>query len=69
MSEVYWRKVGAKIAKRRNLLDLTQDEVAKYAGIPRSALSLIETGARKVDLREARQICAKLYIELNDIAY
>ena len=36
------------------------EEVANHLGVPRSAISLIETGARKVDALELTKL-AKLY--------
>lgn len=49
-----------RLREAREYVGLTQDDVAKKLGIPRSALSLMESGARKVDALELSQL-AKLY--------
>ena len=47
-------------AMRENIQGFSQEDVAKYLGLPRSAISLIETGARGVDVLELRKL-ATLY--------
>jgi transcriptional regulator with XRE-family HTH domain len=44
----------------REYLELSQDEVAKELGVPRTAISLIESGQRKVDALELQKL-ARLY--------
>jgi transcriptional regulator with XRE-family HTH domain len=44
----------------REYLSLSQDEVAKAVGIPRAAISLIESGQRRVDALELKKF-ATLY--------
>jgi transcriptional regulator with XRE-family HTH domain len=52
--------LGERLKEAREYLGLKQDDVAKKLGIPRSALSNIEAGSRKVDAIELAQL-AKLY--------
>lgn len=52
--------LGERLRQSRDYLGLSQDEVAKYLGIPRSALSNIENGQRKIDFLELQKL-AKLY--------
>lgn len=52
--------LGERLKEAREYVGLTQDDVAKKLGIPRSALSNIEAGIRKVDAIELAQL-AKLY--------
>jgi len=52
--------LGARLKEAREYVGLKQDDVAKKLGIPRSALSNIEAGSRKVDAIELAQL-AKLY--------
>jgi transcriptional regulator with XRE-family HTH domain len=52
--------LGERLKEAREYMGLKQDDVAKKLGIPRSALSNIEAGTRKVDAIELAQL-AKLY--------
>ena len=54
------RKLGARLRETRAYLGLSQDEVARYLGIPRTALSQIERGRRRVDILELNKV-AQLY--------
>jgi len=54
------RDLGARLREAREYLGLSQDEVAKYLGIPRTALSHIESGQRRIDALEHKQV-ALLY--------
>jgi transcriptional regulator with XRE-family HTH domain len=52
--------LSERLKEAREYVGLKQDDVAKKLGIPRSALSNIEAGTRKVDAIELAQL-AKLY--------
>lgn len=52
--------LGTRLKEAREYLELSQDEVARVLGIPRSAISMIEAGQRKVDALELKQL-ADLY--------
>lgn len=52
--------LGERLKEAREYVGLKQDDVAKKLGIPRSALSNVEAGARKVDAIELARL-AKLY--------
>jgi transcriptional regulator with XRE-family HTH domain len=52
--------MAEKLRRCREYLGLNQDEVSNHLGIPRSALSNIENGQRKVDAIELRKL-AHLY--------
>jgi transcriptional regulator with XRE-family HTH domain len=55
------RKVlGERLREAREYLGFSQEEVATYLGVPRSALSLIEAGSRRVDALELKKL-ASLY--------
>ncbi len=54
------RSLGARLREAREYLGLSQDEVAKYLDIPRTALSHIETGQRRIDVLELKKV-AVLY--------
>ena len=55
-----WMKLGARLREVREYLGLAQADVAAATGIPRSAISDIERGQRKVDSLELKRF-AKLY--------
>jgi transcriptional regulator with XRE-family HTH domain len=52
--------LGERLKEAREYVGLKQDDVAKVLGIPRSALSNVEAGTRKVDAIELARL-AKLY--------
>src|ERR1051325_2646814 len=52
--------LGERLRIAREYVGLSQDEVAKHLGIPRSALSNVEAGQRKLDTLELTKL-AKLY--------
>ena len=52
--------LSERLKEAREYVGLKQEDVAKKLGIPRSALSNIEAGSRKVDAIELAQL-AKLY--------
>ena len=52
--------LGTRLKEAREYEGFSQEEVAKYLGLPRSAISLIETGARGLDILELKKL-AKLY--------
>ena len=54
------RDLGTRLREAREYLGLSQDEVAKYLGVPRTALSHIESGQRRIDALEMKKV-ARLY--------
>src|SRR5438874_13821549 len=52
--------LGVRLKDAREYRGYSQEDVAKYLGMARSAISLIETGARRLDILELRKL-AKLY--------
>lgn len=52
--------LGDRLKEAREYVGLKQEDVAKTLGIPRSALSNVEAGTRKVDAIELARL-AKLY--------
>ena len=55
-----WVDVGRRLKQVREYLNLSQQVVAATTGVPRSAISDIERGQRKVDSLELRKF-ARLY--------
>jgi transcriptional regulator with XRE-family HTH domain len=54
------REIADRLRTAREYLELTQEEAAEAVGMSRSALSLVESGRRKVDALELAAF-AKLY--------
>lgn len=54
------REIGDRLKAAREYLELTQEEASESVGISRSALSLIESGRRRVDALELAAF-ARLY--------
>jgi transcriptional regulator with XRE-family HTH domain len=52
--------LSSRLKEAREYLGLSQDEVAKALDLPRSAVSLMETGQRKVDAIELKRL-AEIY--------
>lgn len=48
--------LGANIKREREYRGFSQDEVARYLGISRSAVSLIESGDRKLEALELKKL-------------
>jgi len=54
------KALGERLREAREYLGFSQDQVATFLGVSRSALSLMETGQRKVDALELKKM-AGLY--------
>ncbi len=54
------RRLGDRLRQAREYLSLSQDEVAKHLGVPRTALTNVESGLRRVDALELKRL-ADLY--------
>jgi transcriptional regulator with XRE-family HTH domain len=54
------KTLGEKLREAREYLGFSQDQVATFLGVSRSALSLMESGQRKVDALELKKL-AGLY--------
>jgi transcriptional regulator with XRE-family HTH domain len=52
--------LGSRLKDAREYLELSQDEVAKVLDLPRTAISMIENGQRKVDAIELKKL-AEMY--------
>lgn len=54
------QKLGFQLREAREYLRLSQDEVAKALDLPRTAISMMESGQRKVDALELKRL-AEIY--------
>lgn len=60
MADLERKKMGAKLKEIREYLGYSQDEVAKHLNLPRPAISLIESGKRKLESIELSKL-SKLF--------
>lgn len=49
-------QLAERLRDARDYLNLSQDEVAKFLGISRSAMSMIESGQRRVEALELKKL-------------
>ena len=67
MKEINYEKVGLKLKKAREYLNLTQEQVANILNVGRDAIIRIEKGIRKITADELSNF-SKLYkISMDDI--
>lgn len=59
-------KMGERLKEAREYLGFSQEEVANHLGISRSAISLIESGKRKIESIELSKL-SKLYNKPTDV--
>src|SRR5687767_10101471 len=52
--------LGERLKDAREYRGFSQEDVARYLGVPRSAISLIESGTRRLDILELQKL-ARLY--------
>lgn len=60
MNDMARSKIGLRLKKAREYLGISQEEASESSNISRSAISLIETGKRKLDTVELMEL-SKLY--------
>jgi transcriptional regulator with XRE-family HTH domain len=53
-------RLGELLRQAREYLELSQDEVAKQMSLPRTAISLVESGQRRVEALELKKF-AEIY--------
>lgn len=58
MSDKERMELAEKLKQAREYLGLSQDEVAAHLKVPRTAISLLEAGQRKVDSLELKKLAA-----------
>ena len=66
MPRRYGRLNLETIRKRREILGLTQQDIAQELGISHKSYSLIERGERKLSLERAAQIADLINLHLED---
>ncbi len=66
LSSTEGEKLAALLRSVRSEAGLTQAEVAERLKLPQSFVSKYESGERRLDLVELRQICKAMGISLSD---
>ena len=61
------KKIGSRIRDRRNILQMSQEELAFKADLTPTYLSQIEGGKRNPSLEALLKVCSALQIELSDL--
>ena len=59
--------VGENIKRLREKAGMTQEDLAKVLGVTHSAISLIESDKRGINVKKADKIAAALGVTLNDL--
>ena len=67
MKEVNYEKIGMRLRKAREYLELTQEQVANILNIGRDAIIRIEKGTRKVSADELNNFSRLYKISMDEI--
>lgn len=59
--------LGARLKDAREYRGFSQEDVAKYLGVSRSAISLIESGARRLDILELKKVATLYECSIEDL--
>ena len=61
------RRIAQRLKEMREYVDLSQDEVSQLVNIPRPAISLIESGERKVEVSELMRFADAYHCTLEQL--
>jgi transcriptional regulator with XRE-family HTH domain len=61
------KRIGARVATRRQLAGLSQAQLAERLSVASETISRLETGAAVPSLRRLLSVAAELHIELHDL--
>jgi transcriptional regulator with XRE-family HTH domain len=59
--------LGARLKDEREYRGFSQEDVARYLGVSRSAISLIESGARRLDVLELKKLATLYECSIEDL--
>ena len=59
---------GRRLKEEREYRGFSQEEVARYLGVPRSAISLIESGSRRVSAEELSRLATLFQTTMESLA-
>lgn len=62
----FLKEIGLKIAKRRNLLGISQEDLADKSDLDRTYISGIERGKRNISVFTLKKIIESLDLKLKD---
>ena len=63
------KSLGTRLKEARLYRGFSQEEVAKYIGMSRSSISLIESGSRKVDTLEMQKLAELYECSIDELVY
>jgi transcriptional regulator with XRE-family HTH domain len=63
----FLKRLGRAVQRRRDALNISQEELADRAGCHRNYIGLVERGERNPTVLKLRDICAALRITLADL--
>lgn len=66
-SSILYKLLGEKIKKRREELQLNQNDLSEKAGVGRASISNIESGRQKPPLSVIYSICNALDIDIHSV--
>ena len=64
--EKFLKEIGSKIASRRNLLGISQEDLADKADLDRTYISGIERGKRNISVFTLKKIVESLDLKMKD---
>ena len=67
MKKINYEKLGLKLRKAREYLDLTQEQVANILNVGRDAIIRIEKGTRKVSAEELENFSRLYKISMDEL--
>ncbi|MBI4088528.1 helix-turn-helix transcriptional regulator [Candidatus Kaiserbacteria bacterium] len=59
-------KFGRKVREERTKLDLSQEELARHAGVHRTYIGMIERAEKNITLENIQKICKALNLRIKD---
>ena len=63
----FLKRLGRAVQRRRDALNISQEELADRAGCHRNYIGLVERGERNPTVLKLRDICAALKITVSDL--
>lgn len=59
--------IGKRIRRFRNVIDITQAELAEQIGVSTTHVGLVETGKRRMSLKTLQKVARVLKVKVKDL--